>query len=546
MTSDPPSVDRRLYAPDGKQLSAFLQDFSFFTSLRGPVGSGKSASCCIKAYQVAHFQQPSLDGIRRTKGVVVRRTFDQLKRTTLRTWLTWFPELVYPDLKIGPPIIHTLREPGYPYCWGCRRTLLQGSECTCKNARVQQTTIEAEAHFLPVESDDDIEKLKSFEITWFWVNEGRYLQKIVTDTLLERCRGYPTMLRDPVTDEVIVEPTWVGGWQDTNAPEEDHWIPIMEGSVLPPEWMDDELIESLRRPANWQFYIQPPALLEQKNAEGMITGYTENSVAENRKWLAEGYWLRLAQGKTRGYIETELQGRLGVLRHGKPVWPTFSKDRNVSDVLSANPHLPVWVGFDSTGLNPAAVIAQRHGLQWRILREVVGRDVTAENFAPALRMAIAEMFPGLDLREVNIFRDPHMEKSQIDNRTVDAVFRKHGMILRPAPGGNGVKHRIETVAGLWDTRGGVAGILVSRNCVGLIAACDGGYHYRKMKITGSVRYEAQPFKGDRHADVADALQYVVLGGGEGRQLMQGTKKAGPVDTLRRLKFGRRQALRRAV
>lgn len=540
--SDAPT--KRNYTPDGAVLSAFLQDFSFFSAIRGPVGSGKSVACCIKAYMVAHLQQPGLDNIRKTKGVIIRRTFDQLKRTTLQTWLDWYPVALYGEPKMGPPIVHVIREDGHPYCWACRITPMPDAQgrvaCLCGHEKDwRPTTIEMEAHFLPVEDESDVEKLKSFEITWFWVNEGRYFEKAIVDAAIERLGRYPKKERDPKTGEVLVTRTWTGGWLDTNAPEEDHWIPIMEGTVQPPEWMDEDDVRALERPDSWHFYQQPAALLEIKGNDGEIDSYEENPLVENRFWQDEGYWLRLSEGKTRGYIDTELRGQLGVLRHGKPVWPTFSRDRNVArNKIEPNPHMPLVVGFDSTGQNPAAIFLQQSGLQWRVIGELIGRGVTNEQFAPLMRTKIARMFPGLKLTKVDFWRDPHMQKSDVDDRTVDMVFRKFGMRLRSAPGGNGIKHRTETVANLWDTRGGRPGILISPECIGLIAACEGGYHYRKLRVSGGIRYTETPEK-DHHADPSDGLQYGLLGAGEGKTMMRGSEKRKFVDTRRRYRPGRR-------
>lgn len=58
------------------------------------------------------------------------------------------------------------------------------------------------------------------------------------------------------------------------------------------------------------------------------------------------------------------------------------------------------------------------------------------------------------------------------------------------------------------------------HCTILTAALDGQYAYPRMH-TGDERYGDRPLK-NRFSHVADALQYVVLGGGEGRVLFQRT------------------------
>ena len=65
--------------------------------------------------------------------------------------------------------------------------------------------------------------------------------------------------------------------------------------------------------------------------------------------------------------------------------------------------------------------------------------------------------------------------------------------------------------------GGEPALIISKRCKILR---DGlrinKYKYRKMKISGEERYTETPDKITPYADVADALQYLMLGGGEGR------------------------------
>ena len=45
-----------------------MKDDSFFRGLRGPVGSGKSVSCCIEIFRRALKQEPGPDGKRNLDG----------------------------------------------------------------------------------------------------------------------------------------------------------------------------------------------------------------------------------------------------------------------------------------------------------------------------------------------------------------------------------------------------------------------------------------------------------------------------------------------
>jgi len=61
----------------------------------GPVGSGKSTGMCMEIMRRAQEQKAGADGLRRTRWAVVRNTYGELKDTTLKTWLDWFPEDVF-------------------------------------------------------------------------------------------------------------------------------------------------------------------------------------------------------------------------------------------------------------------------------------------------------------------------------------------------------------------------------------------------------------------------------------------------------------------
>ncbi len=80
------------YKPDGEILKQFMKDESFFRGLRGPVGSGKSVSCCIEVMRRALEQKKGPDGKRKSRWAVIRNTNPQLKTTTIKTWLDWFEE----------------------------------------------------------------------------------------------------------------------------------------------------------------------------------------------------------------------------------------------------------------------------------------------------------------------------------------------------------------------------------------------------------------------------------------------------------------------
>ena len=79
------------YKPDGDVLKDFMKNTTFFRGIRGPVGSGKSVACCVEVFRRALEQEKSPDGIRHSRWAIIRNTNPQLRTTTIKTWLDWFP-----------------------------------------------------------------------------------------------------------------------------------------------------------------------------------------------------------------------------------------------------------------------------------------------------------------------------------------------------------------------------------------------------------------------------------------------------------------------
>ena len=77
---------------------------------------------------------------------------------------------------------------------------------------------------------------------------------------------------------------------------------------------------------------------------------------------------------------------------------------------------------------------------------------------------------------------------------------------------------------------GSPGLVLDPACVQLIKGFQGGYHYRRMSVSGD-RYEDRPFK-NKFSHIHDALQYALLGAGEGRQILGGDRQT-PIFQARR-------------
>ena len=72
---------------------------------------------------------------------------------------------------------------------------------------------------------------------------------------------------------------------------------------------------------------------------------------------------------------------------------------------------------------------------------------------------------------------------------------------------------------------GKPALLIDRRCQQLIKGFEGGYGYKRMEVSGE-RYADKPDK-NMFSHVHDAAQYLFLGAGEGRALMNTQKPARP-------------------
>ena len=477
------------YKPEGQTLKTFMKSNDFFRGLRGPVGSGKSVSCCIEIFRRSLLQEKNKEGIRKTRWAVIRNTNPQFRTTTIKTWLDWFPEDQWGDFAWSVPYTHYIRK----------------------------GEIEIEIIFLALDRPEDVKKLLSLELTGVWINEAREIPKSIIDACTMRVGRYPSM-RDGGA-------TWYGVIADTNAPEEDHWWPIMAGDVPVPDHLSRDEVLMLVKPDNWSFYSQPGAMKVITDEKGELQSYEPNTLAENQKNLTPKYYSNIIRGKTKGWIDVYVLNKLGSIEEGKVVYPNYKDDLHIAkENLPLFTKQPIYVGLDF-GLTPAAVFAQRLPTgRWHILSELVCFDMGVVRFSELLKNELARKFRGY---EILIFGDPAGDfRSQTDERTPFQILRKSGLKAIPAPS-NDVALRIEAVDGaLRRLLDGKPGFLLNINCVTLRKGFNGGYHYRRLQTAGD-RYDEKPFK-NKYSHVHDALQYLMLGAGEGASLIASKKTTKPI------------------
>ena len=447
--------DYRISYHAGPTLTAFHKSDVRRRGVMGPVGSGKSTGMCAEIMRRAQEQEPGPDGKRKTRWVIVRNSYRELKDTTLKTWLDWFPELYFGDFK---------------------HTDMQHS--------IRRGDVEADVLFRALDRPDDVGKLLSLELTGGWVNEARELPLGIIEALDDRIGRYPAVKDGGCT--------WRGLMMDTNPPDDDHW------------WY--RLAEE-ERPEGWAFWRQPGGLVEESGE------FVPNPLAENLKNLEPDFYAQRAQGKSRDHIRVYYCARYGFLRDGRPVWPEYADDVHCAQqVIQPDPSRTLYIGLDF-GLTPAALFAQQTlSGRWVWIDELVTENMGVSRFAEILGPKIRREYQGFD---IEVWGDPAgNERAQTDEQTPFLILRKHGINAQPAPT-NDFDIRRDAV-GVPMTRmfDGLPGFMVSPKCRMARKGLAGGYHYRRIQIAGEERYHDKPVK-DRYSHVCEAGQYAMLGAGEG-------------------------------
>jgi hypothetical protein len=496
----------KTFAPDGETLRNFMKDQAARVKIiQGPIGSGKSLACVMSVWMKALEQVKQPDGKRRCRAHVFRDTYGKLEDTTLKTWLAWFPEKEFGRFYWSKPMLHEIRV----------------------------GDIELDVHFVALEDEHAADYFRSLETTFVWWNEVQYTARALFDESVTRVGRYPRMIDGgPVRPQVIA---------DMNAPDETHWIPIMRKDVAVPDWFSEEQRKSHVKPDSWSFYVQPAGLLEIKDGEGDVTSYVENPLAENLKFLEPHYYLNAIAGKTKSWIDANVLNRVSPRRDGKPVLPDFNRAVHVArQPIKPIPGVPVIIGCDF-GRRPCAIFMQYLRGTWYVIHELIGRGMGAKTFAPLLKNDMAQHFPDFSFA---LWGDPSGDfPGQNDDQVPFQIFRANKLPIRAAPSIL-FSVRLQSIeAVLTRMSEGRPALLVSPSCPTLVAALDGGWHYRRLKVQGE-RYAEEPEK-DEYSDPADAFGYGIMGGGEGKLLLTGSRETKPAtqtirpyDPFKRMGAGR--------
>ncbi len=439
----------------------------------GPLGSGKTTAGLITAIRLATRQKPSSAGparnargelvpVRRFKLCVVRDTYRQLWKTTLPSWFKRVP-----------------KEAG----------TFTGAENAPATHRVpfqinDGTMVELQADFVAIGDASAEEVLDGYEPTAFLLDAANLLAREVFTFAYGRTGRFPDMAEGG--------PTWHGVMMVCNAPQFSSWL-YQDIFRLPREALRAKGVELFMQPSGFD-----PAAENLANLPGGAAYYTSQAKV-NPRW----------------YVDRLLANKPGFDRGGRSIYDDFDDSRHVSlHTLDWAQGLPLLVGIDGGG-SPAAVFAQRHPRQWRVLRELVAEQGTGPTrFGESVAAFLRQHFPGA--RVIRAYADPSTlyggDKEREGETWLEMFRAASGLRVLPAPS-NAPSARWEAVRGpLTRMTGDGPGFLLDPNCYVLREGFNAGYRYKRVQGVED-RYHEEAEK-NRYSHPHDALQYVMLGAGE--------------------------------
>jgi len=440
---------------------------AFVRGLMGPIGSGKSVTCCMEILARAARQTPNKEGIRKSRWGIIRNTFGELRSTTIKTWQDWVPDSEC-------PIVYDS-----PIRGGLRQRQQDG------------TIVELEVLFIALDRPDHVRKLLSLELTGAWINEAREVPKAILDGLTGRVGRYPNLSDGGAS--------WSGIVMDTNPMDTDHWWYKLS---------EDET------PRGYEFFKQPPALLYDEE----FKIYKPNPTAENvqNHILRYEYWLRQVPGKQGEWINVYILGQYGSVQEGKPVYPEYNDDAHCKPFEPVT-NLPLIVAFDF-GLTPSVAIGQvsprgRLLIADELVSEDMGITQFSKDFAiPHLRREYGPIFKDLDLLAITLTTgDPAgTQRAQTDEKTCFEALREAGFQnIRPASTNSFIARREAVANYLTKMVDGVPCFQISPKAKTIRAGFLGGYRYQRVRVSGEERFKDQPEK-NKYSHPHDALQYLAM------------------------------------
>lgn len=438
---------------DAQTIQRFADSNAFFRGIMGPFGSGKSSGCTIDVVRKAHLVMPMEDGIRRSRFSVIRNTSKQLKDTTIKTVMDWFPETHFGT--------YNKSEMNY------KITAFEG--------------LEIEIIFRALDRPDQVSDLLSLELTGSWLNEAREIPWEIVKPLMGRVGRYPSK-------KEVAPGGWFGIFADTNPPDTDSW------------WYEFFETEEFQKLAGAWEAKHPGRVFR----EGFKQPSGLSDQAENTRFLEDGYYDLLAADPDQDWVKVHVHGQYGFIKDGKPVYPDYHDNlhcRRVDPVEG----LPIYRGWDF-GLTPAVVFAQVVNGQLRFIDELCATRAGIDVFSNEAIPYCVENYPKFKFID---YGDPAGKQGsqQVTDSCFD-ILRRKGVEIEGDDWTQDPETRTGTMMLAMNRLvDGEPGMVVDPRCKLLRKGFQGGYKYKRKAVSGEARYNDAPDK-NKYSHPHDAAQYI--------------------------------------
>ncbi len=414
--------------------------------LMGPFSSGKSSGCVMEIIKRANEQLPSPDGIKRSRWVVVRNTYSQLRDTTIKTFHDWFPPKIFGEWRVTDHSYLLTRFPN----------------------------TQLEVIFRALDRPDQVSNLLSLEVTGAWFNEVREIPKTIIEAMDSRIGRYPSK-RDGGA-------SWYGIIMDTNPPDEDSYLYKMFERI---------------RPDDWGIFKQPSGLsIHAENIKNIPKNYYQNLAKGKDEMYTRiyihGQYGYLVSGKP---VFQSFKDNIHVAPH--PLEPMKGIDVLAGVDFGLQPAII---------LGQITPLGQLHILDELVSDGMGIRQFCENQFIPLLR----KKYFGMNVMGFGdpsgLSRSPTDESTCFDILHSPEIGLSN-IIEAPT---NALVPRIGAVEFFLNKMNmGEPSFVLSPNCHFLRKAMNGAYHYDKDPKGSGEEYKPVPVKNFA-SHVSDALQYLCL------------------------------------
>lgn len=449
--------------------------------LRGPVGSGKTSSCMTKLLIMAQEQTPNAEGVRPTSWFIIRRSYEDLRKTIFKDWRQHWRHL--------QQYRHTTEQPMRDFF---------------KYQMPDGTTVEAEFVFLALDREEDVERFRGGNFTGGLGNEIKQLHLAHLTEAVKRSKRYPSM----ALGGVMVNESIGMVICDTNSPNDEHWLFEYENKSSP----------------GWRVFVQPPAVFKSEERPDLEvirsvsgSGWCVNPQAENIQNLTPGYYPSILRTSQDDVILADCCNKYTHIQEGRPVYPEF-RDLTHCGEYEPDPTLGYVIGADG-GLTPSAVFMQLSPRgQLRVFDELQAENMGIKQFwrdvvLPHMRFKWAKM------QCVGICFDPAgANRGEGEGKAAISILNDEyetteplrlPVMVEPAPTNDPTLRQDAVKSHLTRMIDGGPAFLLHTRCKILRAGFNGKYALRKVRTLGPERFHEKPDK-NAYSHAHDGCQYGAL------------------------------------